>query len=500
MRTSISHPLQIAEVRAGPGYGLVGLTFCPGKQQPAAMSGGWSRDLDLDLDAVAAWNAAAVVTLLEPHELVRLKVQALGAMVRTRHMAWHHLPIRDVDVPGAGFEAVWAEVGPKLRARLRDGANVLVHCKGGLGRAGMIAARLLIELGMESQEAIAAVRKVRPGAIETRSQLDRVRSWGVVPEAAPDMDAEAVRDRAVGALLGLALGDALGSTRDGAPRDSTLPVAGLAGDGRYNLAAGQWTAPTTMAVALATSLIERRSFDEADFLERLAWWEADGEFSCTGTCIGMSASVAGALARFRGMGELLADPADRSDADGAALVRLPPVAIRYWQSGGADGPLRDVAVRQSRTTNADPASLATATLFAELLGAAIAGSPRALLLREQPMGSEPALGPLASGAWRHKHRHEIRSAGDPLSLLEAALWCIARTGDFAEAVLLAANLSEAASATAAVTGQLAGALYGKAGIPKAWLSQLAWSELLESLALELTTPWGWYPEQSTAPA
>ena len=170
MKTSVSHPLQIAEVSGGSGLGRVGLTLCPGKYDPHAMSGGWARDLDLDLDTIHDWGAAAVVTLLEPKELTLLRVEGLGGEVLRRKMRWFHLPIVDVSIPDDRFEREWDVAGEELRSMLRRGLDVLVHCRGGLGRAGTIAARLLVELGMEPTKAIASVRAVRPGAIETSDQ------------------------------------------------------------------------------------------------------------------------------------------------------------------------------------------------------------------------------------------------------------------------------------------------------------------------------------------
>jgi ADP-ribosyl-[dinitrogen reductase] hydrolase len=168
-----------------PHFGAVGLTFCPGKKQRGAFTGSWDRDLDVDLDAIRQWGAAAVVTLVEEHELQTLRVSQLGAKVRTRGMAWYHLPIRDVSVPTPKFEQVWLEAAPELRRLVRGGSSVLIHCKGGLGRAGMIAARLLAELGMAPQDAIAAVRAVRPGAIESAAQLEHVLSASIVEDAPP---------------------------------------------------------------------------------------------------------------------------------------------------------------------------------------------------------------------------------------------------------------------------------------------------------------------------
>jgi ADP-ribosyl-[dinitrogen reductase] hydrolase len=134
------------------------------------MSGYWDRDLSLDLDAIRDWGAAAVVTLVESQELALLRVERLGQEVLRRRMLWFHLPIVDVSTPDEGFERRWEVAGDELGTLLRGGRDVLVHCRGGLGRAGTISARLLIELGMEPATAIREVRVVRPGAIETREQ------------------------------------------------------------------------------------------------------------------------------------------------------------------------------------------------------------------------------------------------------------------------------------------------------------------------------------------
>ena len=151
-RTSQTHPLQIAEVRASPAHGRIGITFCPGKQDHFAHTGAWERDLGIDLDAIAAWGAKLVLTLVEPEELTALKVPQLGQEIQRRGIEWRHLPIVDYYIPSEDFEQQWATQGPEIREMLRNGDDVLVHCKGGLGRAGMIAARLLVELGMDPEE------------------------------------------------------------------------------------------------------------------------------------------------------------------------------------------------------------------------------------------------------------------------------------------------------------------------------------------------------------
>lgn len=182
-RTSQTHPLQIAEVRASPAHGRIGITFCPGKKDHLALTGSWARDLSIDLDAIADWGAKLVLTLVEPAELKSLAVPELGQEVARRGIEWRHLPIADYSVPTDAFEQQWATEGPYIRTLLRNGDDVLVHCKGGLGRAGMMAARLLVEMGMPPEEAIREVRRARKGAIETSSQLALVRRTVAIDDA-----------------------------------------------------------------------------------------------------------------------------------------------------------------------------------------------------------------------------------------------------------------------------------------------------------------------------
>jgi len=170
IRTSATHPLRIDAVAAGTAGGLVGITFCPGKRGPSASAWRWERDLGADLDVIASWLPDAVVTLLEDHEFEMLGVPNLGVEVRARGIEWHHLPITDVQAPDARFEQAWSVTGPWLRQSVRKGGRVLVHCRGGLGRAGTVAARLLVELGAQPCDAVERVRAVRPGAIETAGQ------------------------------------------------------------------------------------------------------------------------------------------------------------------------------------------------------------------------------------------------------------------------------------------------------------------------------------------
>ena len=167
LRTSLDSPLRIAEVEVGPMHGRLGLTICPGKKDGPA---GWDRDLGEDLRVIRDWGASAVVTLIEDHELRILGIEGLGDEVQGRGMAWMHPPIRDVDIPDARFEHAWQVAGPALHRRIDNGERILIHCRGGLGRTGLVAGLILVERGLTPGKAIDAVRAVRPHTIETRTQ------------------------------------------------------------------------------------------------------------------------------------------------------------------------------------------------------------------------------------------------------------------------------------------------------------------------------------------
>lgn len=170
VRTSDSHPIRIDTVQPLRGWGGIGLSLCPGKQQRDGLSGVWHRDLDKDLARIRDWGAQLVVTLIEPQEFIELGVERLPHEVARLGMQWLHLPIRDRYPPGPAFESAWPSALAGIAARLALGQRIFVHCKGGLGRAGTVSACLLIESGMAPEAAIAAVRAARPRAIETAVQ------------------------------------------------------------------------------------------------------------------------------------------------------------------------------------------------------------------------------------------------------------------------------------------------------------------------------------------
>jgi ADP-ribosyl-[dinitrogen reductase] hydrolase len=472
--STTTKPLLIAELPAGPRGGMIGVTFAPGKKQMSAYSGLHDRDLGTDLDAIAAWNAAAVVTLVTRAELDLLKISNLGAEVRARFMEWHHLPIVDVSVPDATFEACWPQTSARLRQLIETGNRVLVHCKGGLGRAGMVAARLLVEMGAHPEEAIRRVRDARsPHAIETCAQEDWVRRGRARVPLIPSETAAG--SRAMGALVGLAVGDAVGTTIEFSAKPKRAVLDEMVGGGPFRLRPGQWTDDTAMALALAYSLMAAPELDAHDLMRRFVDWRRNGTYSCTGTCFDIGTTTSSALSRFERTGNPVAGSTDPMSAGNGSIMRLAPVAIRHWNRRET---LLRVAWDQSRTTHAAPEAVEACATLAEILADAIAGMPLPEIL-------ETEAAKRVRGFRVGQPRAEVRGTGYVVECLHAALWSVSRTSSFRDAVLLAANLGEDADTTAAVAGQIAGAAYGVTGIPEEWLARLAWRERIERTARQL---------------
>jgi hypothetical protein len=179
VRNSDNDPLRIAELRVPGMRGLIGMTICPGKKGPSLYGTPWNRDLDVDMQYICdEWQANIMVTLLEKHEFEMLGIEAMEELVSQRWTAiqWVHLEITDGGIPDERFERHWLQVRAQLIGALAGGGKVLVHCRGGLGRTGLVVARLLVETGMSPDEAIQSVRAARKGAIETEEQENYVRN------------------------------------------------------------------------------------------------------------------------------------------------------------------------------------------------------------------------------------------------------------------------------------------------------------------------------------
>jgi ADP-ribosyl-[dinitrogen reductase] hydrolase len=288
-------------------------------------------------------------------------------------------------------------------------------------------------------------------------------------------------DRFRGCLLGLAVGDAVGTAVEFQPRGSFVPLTDMTGGGPFELEPGQWTDDTSMALCLATSLIERRGFDPVDQMNRYCNWSEFGYLSSNGACFDIGNTVSAALARYRTTGDPFSGSTNPRTAGNGSLMRLAPVPMFYhpdrariWHYSG----------ESSRMTHGAPECIEACRLFADMLARAFDGVAKADILFAHDAAdiASAALRAIARGAYRDKTADDVSGSGYVVDCLEAALWCFVTTDSFSAAILHAANLGQDADTTAAVCGQIAGAYYGESGIPAHWLKQLTMQEETAGLA------------------
>lgn len=309
--------------------------------------------------------------------------------------------------------------------------------------------------------------------------------------AAGNTAASSALDRSRGALLGLAVGDALGTTLEFKRPGTFEPLTDMAGGGPFGLKPGEWTDDTSMALCLAESLVERRGFDAHDQMQRYVRWRRDGRFSVKGHCFDIGITTGRALSRFEQTGEPFSGPVEPDTAGNGSIMRLAPVAMAFAHDPAEA--LR-LAGDSSRTTHVARACVDACRYLAGVIVGAINGASKEELLSPyyapvpDAWGVEPlceAVAQVAAGSFLRKEPPEIRGSGYVVASLEAALWAFARSGSFEEGALLAVNLGDDADTTGAVYGQVAGAYYGASGIPGRWLEVLAMREEIERLAIGL---------------
>jgi ADP-ribosyl-[dinitrogen reductase] hydrolase len=288
------------------------------------------------------------------------------------------------------------------------------------------------------------------------------------------------RDRYRGALLGLATGDAVGTTLEFRAPGSFSPITDMAGGGPFGLEAWQWTDDTSMALCLATSLVECGGFDPYDQMDRYCRWWDEGYLSATGACFDIGGTVRSALARYKATRDPISGSADPHHAANGSLMRLAPVVLYYHPDIAA---VARYAPESSRTTHAAPEAVDACRILATMLAAALDGLPRQSVLESVTDRSfSDRLCRIVDGEYRGRPAAAIRGTGYVVDCLEAALWAFERTDTFEDAVLAAANLGDDADTTAAVCGQIAGAWYGASGIPQRWLDRLAMYQEIQTLA------------------
>ena len=496
----------------------------PGRLLAGKYPGGkTAAELARRLGALLEAGFDAFIDLTQPGELPEYETYL------PRNVAYARHAIPDHGVPAD--PAQMAEIQRVLAEFLAAGRRVYVHCRAGIGRTGTAVACYLIATGLDGEDALSRLNELWqssdrsdtwPVVPETPEQFDFIRNWippatkptkpakatafdrGPMfadeplplpgppdPMGAPDVldAARSLRERFQGALVGLAVSDALAAHTQFRKPGSFTAVGDLLGGGPFDLPRGAWTDDTAMALLLAESLLAREGFDAHDQVQRFARWQREGYGSSTGQCVGISASVARSLATAQYKRQPFAGSHDPEQLDKDPLSRVAP-PVMYFFADVASAVAR--AAEAARITAQAPLVLDCVRLLAAMLHQALSGRDKHAVLRPPrdswaTVTTRPEVVAVFDGSYSRRMPPEITGGGHIVQALEAALWAFHHGETFREGALLAANLGRDSDVVCAAYGQLAGAFHGVSAIPGIWRNSLIKQEEVIETADRLLT-------------
>jgi ADP-ribosyl-[dinitrogen reductase] hydrolase len=530
-RTSATHPIRVDFIPKHE-HGLagqLGMTFAPGKKAHG-IDGHWDRDLVADLGRLRHEYATDVlVSLIEDHELGKLHIQGLPATASDAGIALDRFAIPDGGVPADADQ--FAELVRRTVKRLEAGKTVVIHCRGGLGRTGVLAAACLRDLGVDADGAIGIVRAARPGTIENAAQEDFVRQVKLLPLRGATPDHGSMLSRVRGCLLGGAVGDALGAPVEFLSLAEIRAKFGPDGIREYAPAYGRLgaiTDDTQMTLFTAEGLLRAAVRSDLKGIchppsvvhhAYIRWLATQGvtpkvEFAQPGqdgwpdgwlvqqrelwsrrapgnTCLS-------ALTSAERLGEL---PTNESKGCGT-VMRVAPVGIVCARTS-SDAPWSafGMGVDVSRLTHGHRSGCLAGGFFAELIAHALVLDRRPLrtaidevrvVLRSQEdhgevLGAVDQAVRLADtpGDATPERVESLGAGWTAEEALAIALYAALVARDLEHGVRLAVNHSGDSDSTGSLVGNLLGAMWGVEAIPQRLLDQLELRDTIETVARDV---------------
>lgn len=518
MKTSETSPLRVdfLPVAALDLRGRVGMTLAPGKKAPGA-SGRWDRSLEADLDRIRnVFRAGVLVSLVEDHELDALGIGALPAACARHGLDLVRFPIADGGVPAssAAFDALVADIV----ARATDGWNIVIHCRGGLGRTGLVAAACLVTRGHTPASALRAARAARPGAVETPAQERYLADYAARATRTATIARVPSVSRFRGALLAGALGDALGYPIEFEPRASIELRSGAVSPGAHVSDDTQMTLFVAEGVIRAIQRWNDRGIASVvNVVQRaLLRWRAtqtpglmvvpSGE---SGWLIGdrrLHVRRAPGTTNLEALGQQARrfwtptlEAAPNHSKGCGAIMRSAPFGLAASTREQAFESARDSAL----TTHGHPSGYLAAAYFAALvhdlsrgvgLASALAHADR-LLARERGFEEvraavDRARAVAAGGAPSAESIESLGGGWVAEEALAIALACVLSAGRPGRGAMRAALWRAAAhggdsDSTASLAGNLLGAAWGEERLPPEWVAKLELCDVIVRVSDDL---------------
>ncbi|WP_413665553.1 ADP-ribosylglycohydrolase family protein [Microbulbifer sp. CNSA002] len=292
-----------------------------------------------------------------------------------------------------------------------------------------------------------------------------------------------MEDRIIGSLVGLACGDAVGTTLEFEVRGTFEPIKDMVGGGPFRLQRGEWTDDTSMALCLAHSLLSKLDFDPEDQMNRYCNWYQYGYMSSNGRCFDIGITVSKSLEQYLQTRDPFSGSIDIRSSGNGSLMRLAPIPIFFSKS---EELCIKYAGESSRTTHGSYLCISSCRMLSLLIYRAFrAGSKDEVFDGLDPTDYCEELRSLTNKDFSALGYKEINGSGYVIESLIAAAWCFYHGKSFRECILLAANLGNDADTTAAICGQMAGAFYGYSNIPVNWREEIVMSAEIRQLAIDL---------------
>lgn len=292
-----------------------------------------------------------------------------------------------------------------------------------------------------------------------------------------------IKNRQLGALIGLAIGDAFGAPYEFLTPPYTVDTSHYTSGGAHDVEIGEWTDDTSMALCLAKSLIDCNGFNLEDQLNKYTEWYLNGYMSTRGYCFDIGNTTEMSILQFNRSGDIFTKYIDDSFSGNGSIMRLAPIAIKYFNE---EKDLLKFAELSSKTTHGSQKSIEGCLFLAKLLSGAIKGVSKDVLLdiefyKELNLSKE--LSQIVEGSFKNKI--VFKNSGYVFDTIESSLAAFWKFDDFKSGLDWIVSLGNDTDTAGAVYGQMAGSYYGLNGIPENLKNDLLWYDEIFRIADEL---------------